>query len=82
MAQVTDRLATIGESFVEVTYDDVTFRLSSARAVCAVPISLWIARPNGTSFRDVRLPIGETVISFPAGPIRDLDDIPSWGLGS
>ena len=80
MALVTDRLVTEETAFLEVTYDDVTLDLISVHAVLTEPTTVRITRPNGTFFRDVVVQPGEFLVNFPAGPIRTLDDLNSFGL--
>ena len=80
MATVTDQIITDETAFLEVTYDDVTFDLIQVRAVVTASIVLRIWRRNGTNFRDVVVQPGEFVMNFPAGPIRNLADLGSFGM--
>lgn len=80
MALVTDRLVTEETAFLEVTYDDVTLNLVSVHAVVSEPTVVRIYRKNGTVFRDVVVQPGEFIVNFPAGPIRTLDDLSTFGL--
>ena len=80
MATVTDRLVTEETAFLEVTYDDVTLNLISVHAVMTEPTTVRIIRRNGTVFRDVVVQPGEFSVNFPAGPVRKLDDLNSFGL--
>lgn len=83
MAEVTDRLITINEAYVEVTYDDVTFELSDVHVhTGAVPVTVRIFRKNGNAvWKEEIIPAGtDQNYPLPAGPIRFLDDLPSWGL--
>ena len=80
MATVTDRLVTEETAFLEVTYDDVTLDLISAHAVVTELTTVRINRGNGAVFRDVVVQPGEFTVNFPAGPIRTLDDLNSFGL--
>lgn len=83
MAVVTEVIAAVGSSFIELTYDDETLVLGEARAVVVdEPVRLRIQRGNGNAFRNLVLDPGEHTISFPAGNVRDLNDIPFWGLVS
>lgn len=80
MAQVIDQIITTESAFVQVIYDDVTFDLIQVRAVVTAPVILRIFRRNGTNFRDETIQPGEFIINFPAGPIRQLDDLNFFGL--
>ena len=80
MATVTDRLVTAETAFLDVTYDDVTLDLVSVHAVVTEPTTVRINRKNGTAFRDVVVQPGEFIVNFPAGAIRQLDDLNSFGL--
>ena len=80
MASVTDRLVTTETATLGVTYDDVTMDLVSVHAVVTEPTTVRINRRNGNAFRDVVVQPGEFLVNFPAGPIRKLDDLNSFGL--
>lgn len=80
MAQVTDQIITTETAILEITYDDVTFDLVSVRLINTEPVTLRIIRKNGTAFRDLVVQSGEQTISFPAGPIRNLNDLNCFGL--
>lgn len=81
MATVTDRILTLGESFLEVTYDDVTLNLVLVRVVVVEPITVLIKRGNGVNWQERTLQPGETVFS-PGGPVRNLADIPHIGAST
>jgi hypothetical protein len=80
VAAVTDRILTLGQSFLEITYDDVTFNLVSARLVCTEATTFRISRKNGSIWREVTIGVTDQTIAFPQGPIRNLDDIPVFGV--
>lgn len=79
MALVTDQIWTSETGFISVTYDDVTFDLDSVHLVCTVPTTFIIRRKNGNVWREVTVPVTDQTFTFPAGPIRNLDDIPLYG---
>ncbi len=82
MGLVTDRIASDREAYVEVTYDDVTFDLTSVHGHTGVdPCWIIVRRGNGNAWKQVLLPANtDETYPLPAGPIRTLDDIPSFGL--
>ena len=81
MALVTDRLVTEETAFLEVTYDDVTLDLVTVHAVVTEETTIRIFQANGNVFRDVVVePPVDLIVNFPAGPIRTLDDLNSFGL--
>ena len=66
MAAVTDRLVSLygGQVYLEVTYDDVTMKMSQATAFNAFDTPrgrITIFGPKGTIF-DQAIPVGTTII--------------------